>query len=135
MDTAGQERFKSINASYCRKADCCLLVYDISNLASFNDCKSYFNQLIKDKCKKDIQVVLLGNKTDLENKRKVPPEDGANFSLQNNYIFMETSCLKNENVADYMNCEIVANDDGISWSFASLWEKTYKLRWDYNSKK
>ena len=100
MDTAGQERFKSINASYCRKADCCLLVYDISNLASFNDCKSYFNQLIKDKCKKDIQVVLLGNKTDLENKRKVPPEDGANFSLQNNYIFMETSCLKNENVAD-----------------------------------
>ena len=100
MDTAGQERFKSINASYCRNADCCLLVYDISNLETFTDCKGYFNQLIKDKCKKDIKVILLGNKTDLENIRQVQPEDGANFSLQNNYIFMETSCLKNENVAD-----------------------------------
>jgi len=49
--------------------------------------------------------------------------------------FIKDYSYKNENVADYMNCEIVANDDGISWSFASLWEKTYKLRWDYNSKK
>jgi Ras-related protein Rab-1A len=100
MDTAGQERFKSINTSYYRKADCCLLVYDISNKYSFEQLKDYFIETIKEKCKKNIQIILLGNKTDLEDKRQVSSEEGANLALLNNYIFLETSCLKNENVAD-----------------------------------
>ena len=49
--------------------------------------------------------------------------------------FIKEYSYKNENVADYMNCEIVANGDGVSWSIKGLWEKTYKLKWDYNSKK
>ena len=100
MDTAGQERFKSINTSYYRKADCCLLVYDISDKYSFDQLKDYFIETIKEKCKKNIQIILLGNKTDLEDKRQVSSEDGANLALVNNYIFLETSCLKNKNVAD-----------------------------------
>ena len=100
MDTAGQERFKSINTSYYRKADCCLLVYDISNKYSFDQLKDYFIETIKEKCKKNIQIILLGNKTDLEDKRQVSAEEGANLALVNNYIFLETSCLKNKNVAD-----------------------------------
>ena len=100
MDTAGQERFKSINTSYYRKADCCLLVYDISDKYSFDQLKDYFIETIKEKCKKNIQIILLGNKTDLEDKRQVSAEEGANLALVNNYIFLETSCLKNKNVAD-----------------------------------
>ena len=100
LDTAGQERFRAINTSYYRRADCCLLVYDISERASFDDLKNYFIKKIKEKCKKDIQIILLGNKADLENKRKVPSEEGAKLALENNYIFLETSCLKNSNVAD-----------------------------------
>ena len=100
MDTAGQERFKSINTSYYRKADCCLLVYDISDKYSFEQLKDYFIETIKEKCKKNIQIILLGNKTDLEEKRQVSAEEGANLALLNNYIFLETSCLKNKNVAD-----------------------------------
>ena len=52
MDTAGQERFKAINTSYYRKADCCLLVYDITNRKSFEEIENYFNEKIKEKCKK-----------------------------------------------------------------------------------
>ena len=100
MDTAGQERFKSINTSYYRKADCCLLVYDISNRYTFDQLKDYFIETINEKCKKNIQIILLGNKTDLEDKRQVSAEEGANLALLNNYIFLETSCLKNKNVAD-----------------------------------
>ncbi len=100
MDTAGQERFRAINKSYYKKADCCLLVYDITDIKSFEDCKDYYNKHINDKCKEDIPVILLGNKTDLSSKRKVDPEDAANFALENNYIFMETSCAKNEYVYD-----------------------------------
>jgi small GTP-binding protein len=100
QDTAGQEKFRALNESYYKKADCCLLVYDISNRASFEECKGYYNDNIKERCKPNIKVILLGNKSDLENKRQVPPEEAAGFALENDYIFMETSCLKNKNVAD-----------------------------------
>ena len=99
MDTNGQERYRSLNLGYYRKADCCLLIYDIADYKSFNECKNYYNEKLMNNCKKDIEVILLGNKSDLEEERKVLPEEAAGFALENNYIFMETSCVKNENVA------------------------------------
>ena len=100
VDTVGQERFKSLNNQYYTNADCCLLVYDITNRKSFEECKNYFNKNLIDKCKKNIKVILLGNNTDLEDKREVKSEEGAAFALENNYNFMETSCMKNTNVAN-----------------------------------
>jgi len=100
FDTAGQEKFRSLSESYYKKADCCLLVYDISKKKTFDDCRDYYNKNIIEKCKKNIKVILLGNKTDLEDQREVKPEEGAAFALENDYNFMETSCLKNENVAN-----------------------------------
>ncbi len=111
MDTAGQERFKSINKSYLKNADCCLLVYDISKRNTFIECQTYFNEIIKEECQKNIPVIVLGNKTDLEKERQVSSDEGSDFSLENKYIFMETSCLKNEKVSD---------------AFATLIEKTYR---------
>ena len=98
VDTSGQERFRALNERYFKIADCCLLVYDITNINTFKECQ-YYSKEIKSRCKKNINVILLGNKTDLESKRKVPPEKGARFALENRYIFMETSCFKNTNVA------------------------------------
>ena len=66
---------------------------------------------INEKCKKDIKIILLGNKTDLEENRKVSSEEGANFAVEKGYTFMETSCLENRNVAD---------------SFETLIELTYR---------
>ena len=78
MDTAGQERYNSLNESYYKQADCCLLMY----------------------CRKDIKVILLGNKTDLEEDRKVSQDEGKNLAKDNDYIFMESSCKDNYNVSD-----------------------------------
>ncbi len=100
MDTAGMEVFRALNTSYYKSANCCLLVYDITERTSFEDLKNYYIKKIKELCIENIPVILLGNKTDLENDRNVQPEEGANFALEHNYIFMETSCLKNTNVAD-----------------------------------
>ena len=55
---------------------------------------------MKKRCKENVKAILLGNKTDLENERQVPSEEGAYYSMINDYIFMETSCLQNKNVAD-----------------------------------
>ena len=99
-DTAGQECYKALTENYYKKADCCLLVYDITNSESFKECKNYYNECIKEKCKKNIQVMLLGNKTDREDERQGSSKEGADFAVENEYIFMETSCYKNTNVAN-----------------------------------
>ena len=99
-DTAGQERFNSINETYYKKADAVLLVYDITNKDSFDLIKNYYCPKIKEFCKKNIPIILLGNKTDLEENRVIPMEDGIALSVEYKFKFCQTSCLKNENVAD-----------------------------------
>lgn len=99
-DTAGQERYKSLCESYYRKAEAILLVYDISDRKSFETIEKYYCQKIKELCKKNIPVILLGNKADKEDEREVSLDEGVQLSNKENYSFKETSCLKNENVAD-----------------------------------
>ena len=117
VDTAGQEIYRALNSSYYKKADGCLLVYDITNRDSFKEIKNYYLQQIKDQCKKNIKIILLGNKTDLEDDRKVSSEEGVNLAVENGYIFMESSCLKNRTVAD---------------SFETLIELTYRENLEKN---
>ena len=100
LDTGGQEQYKSLNEQYYHKADCCLLVYDVTNRKSFEECKDYYNKNLIEKCKKNVKVILLGNKTDLKDKRVVLPEEGNGLALENDYMFMETSCLNNTNVSN-----------------------------------
>lgn len=99
-DTCGAEKFKSINSSYYKNANAILLVYDITEQSSFEEVKNYYCQTIKELCKKDIPIILLGNKADLNKSREVKTKEGIQFALDQNYKFKETSCLKNENVAD-----------------------------------
>ncbi len=91
-------KFRPINESYYKQADCCILVYDITNREEFNEIKEYFIVKIKELCKKNVKVILVGNKTDLEDKREISYNEGANLAFLNNFLFIETSCLKNENV-------------------------------------
>jgi len=100
LDTAGQERFEAINTQYYRLADAVLLVYDITNKMSFDKVKEFYADKIKNNCKEDIIIELLGNKSDLENKRKVSVEEGINLAMENHYEFLESSCLQNKNVAN-----------------------------------
>ena len=99
-DTAGQEKYRALSDSYYAKANCCLLVYDITDRKTFEEIKEYYNPNIKSNCRKGIKVILLGNKADLEEKRQVPPEEASEFALLNNYDYMESSCVKNTNVAN-----------------------------------
>ena len=98
LDTAGQERYKHLNELYYKKADCCILVYDITNRKEFNEIKEYFIERIRERCKKNVKVILVGNKTDLEYDRKISYNEGANLAFLHNFLFIETSCIKNINV-------------------------------------
>ena len=100
VDTAGQEIYRALSKNFYKKADGVLLVYDITRQESFDEIKDYYCKKIKEYCKENVKIILLGNKTDLEDQRKIPPEVGSNFAAENNFLFMETSCLTNKNVAD-----------------------------------
>ena len=52
LDTAGQEVYRAMNETYYKKADCCILIYDITNRKEFNEIKEYFKVKIKELCKR-----------------------------------------------------------------------------------
>lgn len=99
-DTGGQEHFRAMNKMYYKKAKAILLVYDITDMKSFESIQNYYSQSIKEICSKNIPIMLLGNKLDRENERKVSQQEGIELAQSNNYLFKETSCKTNENVID-----------------------------------
>ena len=91
-DTAGQEAFRAVTRSYYKNSACAILVYDITNRKSFQDINSWLNEC-RDMCSKDIYIVLVGNKNDLDNQRAISKDEGKRFAEENNLKFYETSAF------------------------------------------
>ena len=89
-DTAGSERFASITKNYYRGADGALIVYDISNKTTFDNVENWFNDL-KNACKEEAFIILIGNKNDLENQRQVSNNMLINLGKNLGIAVMETS--------------------------------------------
>lgn len=96
-DTAGQERFRTITSSYYRGAQGIIVVYDITNKDSFENVKIWLKEIQKF-ASDNVQVLLLGNKTDETMKRVVSYEEGKEFADSQNIAFLETSAKKSINV-------------------------------------
>jgi len=74
-DTAGQERFQSLGVAFYRGSDCCVLVYDITSSKSFDSLESWREEFLNQanpKNPESFPFVVLGNKVDKENERRVP---------------------------------------------------------------
>ena len=78
-DTAGEERYKSVSKVYYRAAVGALLVYDITSRSSFDNALDWLTRL-KENAQEDIVILLIGNKTDLVDKREVTTQEGAAFA-------------------------------------------------------
>jgi len=96
-DTAGQERFKNIIASYYRGAHGILLLYDVTDKDSFKNLSNWLIEIEKN-ASKNVLKVLIGNKSDLEDKRVVSYNQGKEFADTYGLKFIETSAKKNLNV-------------------------------------
>lgn len=101
-DTAGQERYKAITSAYYRGAVGALLVYDITRMSSFTNLAKWLTEL-RDHASQDLIIMLIGNKSDLQNLRVVKTEDAQAFANKNGLHFMETSALNNKNVEGAFN--------------------------------
>ena len=98
-DTAGQERFKNITASYYRGGNGVLVVYDITDRDSFDNLNSWLIEIEKN-ANKNVYKLLIGNKCDLEDKRKVTYQEGKDFATSNGMQFIETSTKTDTKVKD-----------------------------------
>ena len=99
-DLSGQERYSSLFSVFFRDAKGCFIVYDISKKESFDNLNKKFN-LIKNIAEfenRDIAIILVGNKKDLEEERKVTTKEGEEFANKMGCHFFETSAQNNENI-------------------------------------
>ena len=96
-DTAGQERYKSITSAYYKGAKGAMIVYDVTNQTSFNNIDKWYFE-IKEKASKNINLMLIGNKTDLN--KVICREDAINKAKSLNIPVMETSANNSSNVKE-----------------------------------
>lgn len=97
-DTAGQEKFRTVTKSTFRDAVGAILVYDINNANSFRSLDQWLHD-IRSLCLNDAEVIIVGNKTDL-NQRQVSSDEGYSYALRQGTEFIETSALIGSNIED-----------------------------------
>ena len=101
-DTAGQERYKSITSAYYKGAKGAIIVYDITSETSFNNIENWINE-VKSKASNNIQIMIIGNKTDLYKERKISVEKGIEKAKTLNFHLFEGSALDKTNVKEAFN--------------------------------
>ena len=96
-DSAGQEKFKSLIPNYIRGASLIFLVYDITNKNSFTNLPfwvKFINNI------ENTNIVIVGNKTDLENKRQISTEEAKNYCDENSFEYFEVSAKNGNGLFD-----------------------------------
>lgn len=97
-DVAGQSKFTSYRHLYYNDADGIMLVYDLTNPNTFNNLDKWILDAIK-YTNLNTQIILLGNKNDLQDRRRVSETDGQLYSKKRNAVlFSETSAKTGINV-------------------------------------
>ncbi|CAH9140275.1 unnamed protein product [Cuscuta epithymum] len=98
-DTAGQESFRSITRSYYRGAAGALLVYDITRRETFNHLASWLEDA-QEHSNPNMTIMLVGNKSDLGQRRAISKEEGEQFAKEHGLLFLEVSSKTGQNVEE-----------------------------------
>ena len=92
-DTCGQEVYRSLITNFYRNASLAMMVYAIDNRESF----LHINQWLKEvrvQSHPDVKIILIGNKSDLENERSVTKEEAIKFKEENQILYFEETSAK-----------------------------------------
>ncbi|KAF5460272.1 hypothetical protein F2P56_020153, partial [Juglans regia] len=96
-DTAGQERFRSLIPSYIRDSSVAVIVYDVASRQTFLNTSKWIEE-VRTERGSDVIIVVVGNKTDLVEKRQVSIEEGEAKARELNVMFIETSAKAGFNI-------------------------------------
>ena len=97
-DTAGQERFRSMAFNFLKNIQGILLIYDLTDESSFISIDRWINNLENKLDIKNVPIILVGNKNDKEDERKISYEKGLKYAQKYNFKFFEMSAKTGENV-------------------------------------
>ncbi len=118
---AGQERFQSLANAFYRGADCCVLVYDITMPSSFLSLQMWRDEFLRhqiDLGSSSFPFLVIGNKTDLADDRKVSTQHVSEWCKMNGLHFVETSTKDGRNVEkafEKIVHETIENNDGFDY--------------------
>jgi len=97
-DTAGQEKFRSITRSFFRNTACALVVYDITTRSTFENVTGWLEDCKSNSSNSNLVIMIIGNKLDLEDKRRVSSKEGKELADKFGAFFWETSAKTGHNV-------------------------------------
>ena len=120
-DTAGHERFRTITTSYYRGAHTIVIVFDLSSRVSFEHIDNWLEQINK-YAKENVLKYLVGNKSDLVEKREVSTEEAKSVANKYNIPYIETSAKNSTNINDMFLT--ATNNYLLKYNFAK--EKEYQ---------
>lgn len=98
LDTAGQEEYSAMREQYMRTGEGFLLVYSITSQQSFEEIKTFQQQILRVKDKDYFPMIVVGNKCDLDGEREVSTEAGRELARNFGCKFIETSAKSRINV-------------------------------------
>eukprot|EP01083_Nonionella_stella_P273219 926752_1 len=96
-DTAGQERFRTITTAYYKGAHGIMLVYDITDKKTFTQITTTWIETVRQNAKEKGEMILVGNKCDMNDQRQVSQQEGSHFASVNNMPFFEASAKSGYN--------------------------------------
>lgn len=103
-DTAGQERFRSLTTAFFRDAMGFLLLFDLTNEQSFVNTRNWLTQLQTHAYCDNPDIVLIGNKVDLEDKRTVTEAQILEFAENHNLKYFDASAATGQGVNKAVEC-------------------------------
>ena len=109
LDTAGREEFTAMRDESIRKAAGFVIVYSITSLSSFEQVDTFIKQVFRaGRPETNSSIIIVGNKVDLQDKRQVSTEQGAQLVSTYGLAFFETSAKTRKNIAEVF-IELVRN--------------------------
>ena len=115
IDTAGEEKFRAISINYLKGTDGVILVFDITKRETFDLLETWIKEL-KDTNKGDVSKVLIGNKSDLADIRKVSFEEAINLAENMKCTYYEASAKTGEKITEALDeiarIAFINNSDG-----------------------
>ena len=100
-DTSGQERFRSITKNFFRNADGIIFIFDVTKYQTFQNIKDWI--IDSEIAGNDFKKILVGNKIDLENERKIDKEKIESYANKKNIKYFEISAKEGKNVDEIFN--------------------------------